>query len=100
MQRLEELEGREDPWGKNFVKESPRRGGRWCLSQEAAPEVQGPDSGRSSPAAAAAAAESLQSCPTLGDPVDCSPPGSSLHGIFQARVLEGGAIVFSEKQPW
>ena len=46
---LEELEGRENPWGKNFVKESPTRGGRWCFSQEAAPEVQGPDSGRSSP---------------------------------------------------
>jgi len=39
-------------------------------------------------AAAAAAAKSLQSCPTLCDPMDCSPPGSSTHGIFQARVLE------------
>ena len=36
-----------------------------------------------------------QSCPTLRDPMDCSPPGSSVHGIFQARVLEWGAIVFS-----
>ena len=36
-----------------------------------------------------------QSCPTLSDPVDCSPPGSSIHGIFQARVLEWGAIAFS-----
>ena len=36
---------------------------------------------------AAAAAKSLQSCPTLCDPMDCSPPGSSVHGIFQARVL-------------
>ena len=36
-----------------------------------------------------------QSCPTLGDPMDCSPPGSSVHGIFQARVLEWGAIAFS-----
>ena len=34
------------------------------------------------------AAKSLQSCPTLGDPMDCSPPGSSVHGMFQARVLE------------
>ena len=33
-----------------------------------------------------------QSCPTLGDPMDCSPPGSSAHEIFQARVLEWGAI--------
>ena len=45
--------------------------------------------------AAAAAAKSFQSCPTLCDPMDCSPPGSSIHGIFQARVLEWGAIVFS-----
>ena len=34
-------------------------------------------------------------CPTLSDPMDCSPPGSSVHGIFQARVLEWGAIAFS-----
>ena len=39
--------------------------------------------------------EVTQSCPTLSDPVDCSPPGSSVHGIFQARVLEWGAIAFS-----
>ena len=38
-----------------------------------------------SPVAAHAAAKSLQSCPTLCDPIDCSPPGSSAHGIFQAR---------------
>ena len=36
-----------------------------------------------------------QSCPTLCDPVDCSPPGSSVHGILQARILEWVAIVFS-----
>ena len=36
-----------------------------------------------------------QSRPTLRDPMDCSPPGSSIHGIFQARVLEWGAIAFS-----
>ena len=36
-----------------------------------------------------------QSLPTLSDPMDCSPPGSSVHGIFQARVLEWGAIAFS-----
>ena len=45
---------------------------------------------------AAAAAKSLQLCPTLRDPMDCSLPGSSTHGIFQARVLEWGAIAFSE----
>ena len=39
--------------------------------------------------------EVAQSCPTLSDPIDCSLPGSSIHGIFQARVLEWGAIAFS-----
>ena len=39
--------------------------------------------------------EVAQSCPTPSDPMDCSPPGSSIHGIFQARVLEWGAIAFS-----
>ena len=39
--------------------------------------------------------EVAQSCPTLSDPMDCSPPGSSIHGIFQARILEWGAIAFS-----
>ena len=39
--------------------------------------------------------EVAQSCPTLSDPMDCSPPGSSVHWIFQARVLEWGAIAFS-----
>ena len=39
--------------------------------------------------------EVAQLCPTLCDPVDCSPPGSSLHGILQARVLEWVAISFS-----
>ena len=40
--------------------------------------------------------EVAQLCPTLRDPMDCSPPGSSVHGISQARVLEWGAIAFSE----
>ena len=39
--------------------------------------------------------EVAQSCPTLHDPMDCSPPGSSVHGIFQARVLEWGVTAFS-----
>ena len=47
------------------------------------------------PHAAAAAAKSCQSCPTLCDPIDGNPPGSSIHRIFQARVLEWGAIAFS-----
>ena len=44
--------------------------------------------------------EVAQSCLTLSDPMDCSPPGSSVHGIFQARVLEWGAIAFSEITPY
>ena len=51
--------------------------------------------------------EVAQSCPTLHDPMDCSPPGSSIYGIFQARVLEWGALqiwtsIFSRKRrrPW
>ena len=45
--------------------------------------------------------EVAQSCPTLSDPMDCSPPGSSIHGIFQARVLEWGATHFcgGDKNP-
>ena len=42
--------------------------------------------------------EVAQSCPTLSDPMDCSPPGSSIHGIFQASVLEWGAITSSKQQ--
>ena len=45
----------------------------------------------------ATAAKSLQLCPTLSNPMDCSPPGSSIHGIFQARVLEWGAIARSQQ---
>ena len=48
---------------------------------------------------AAAAAKSLQSCLTLSDPMDCSPPGSSVHGIFQARVVEWVATAFSKRKP-
>ena len=44
--------------------------------------------------------EVTQSCPTLSDPMDCGPPGSSIHGIFQARVLEWGAIAFSMRWLW
>ena len=42
--------------------------------------------------------EVTQSCPTCSNPMDCSLPGSSIHGIFQARVLEWGAIAFSGGQ--
>jgi len=43
--------------------------------------------------------EVSQSCPTLSDPMDCSLPGSSIHGIFQVRVLEWGTIALSEREP-
>ena len=49
---------------------------------------------------AAAAAKSLQSCPTLCDPIDGSPPGSPVPGILQARTLEWGAISFSNAWKW
>ena len=42
--------------------------------------------------------EVAQLCPTVSDPMDCSLPGSSIHGIFQARVLEWGAIAFSNNE--
>ena len=41
-----------------------------------------------------------QSCPTLCDPMDCSPPGFSVHGFFQARILEWVAIPFSRRSSW
>ena len=44
--------------------------------------------------------EVTQSCLTLSDPMDCSLPGSSIHGIFQARVLEWGAIALSDRLVW
>ena len=43
--------------------------------------------------------EVAQSCPTLRDPMDCSLPGFSIHGIFQTSVLEWGAIAFSAEEP-
>ena len=52
-----------------------------------------PESGKIT--TAAAAAKSLQSCPTLCDPIDSSPPGSAIPGILQARTLEWVAISFS-----
>ena len=50
--------------------------------------------------AAAAAAKSLQLCPTLCDPIDGSPPGSPIPGILQARTLEWGATAFSNAWKW
>ena len=58
------------------------------------------DSQESSPSAAAAAAKSLQSCRTLCNPIDGSPPGSPIPGILQARILEWVAISFSNAWKW
>ena len=52
------------------------------------------------PLPASAAAKSLQSCPTLCDPTDGSPPGSAVPGILQARTLEWTAISFSSAGKW
>ena len=73
-----------------------------ALSQETrsktASKTQGMEKeGRNEAAATAAAAKSLQSCPTLCDPIDGSPPGSSVQGIFQARVLVWGKNESSNK---
>jgi len=43
--------------------------------------------------------EVTQPCPTLSNPMDCSLPGSSIHGIFQAKIIKWGAIAFSDDQP-
>ena len=43
--------------------------------------------------------EVAQLCLTLSDPMDCGPPGSSVHGIFQASILEWGDIAFSDYMP-
>ena len=64
-------------------------------AQETAPQIALRDRSKE----AAAAAKSLQSCPTLRDPMDYSLPGSSVRGIFQARVLVWGAIAFSNYLP-
>ena len=63
-----------------------------ALGQEEGKDAEHTKEQMSPTTAAAAAAKSLQSCPTLCDPIDSSPPGSSVPGIFQARVLEWGVI--------
>ena len=65
---------------------------KWALGSITTNKASGGDG---IPVAAAAAAKLLQSCPTLCDPIDSSPPGSSVPGILQARVLEWVAISFS-----
>ena len=70
---------------------------RACAPQQGKPPSQEAHTqqGRVASATAAAAAKSLQSCPTLCSPTDVSPPGSPVPGILQARTLEWVAISFS-----
>ena len=80
--------------GETLELSTPGQGLQVCLSHLS--PLAGSLGRRSSVVPArAAAAKLLQSCPTLSDPMDCSPPGSSVHGTLQARVLEWGAIAFS-----
>ena len=58
------------------------------------PSVRSCQTVSSAPSAYVRVCQSLQSCPTLGDPRDCSPPGSSVHGVLQARTLEWAARAF------
>ena len=73
---------------------------KWCLIQNAHLPYDPEILLLGTAAAAAAAAESLQSCPTLCDPIGGSPPGSPVSGILQARTLERVAISFSNAWKW
>ena len=96
-------------WMENFgeersTKSRPRSSGKLKLVMKNSPTQWKPGSGHASGVenvyAAAAAAESLQSCPTLCDPIDGSPPGCPVPGILQARTLEWVAIFFSNAWKW
>ena len=78
------------PWTRAWVPLSVDSLGPWLVG----PSCKPPKS------LAAAAAKSLQSCPTLCDPPDSSPPGSPVPGILQARTLEWVAISFSTARKW
>ena len=80
-------------WGGEIWKESRFFVGRRNEGQKQI--MKGKWAERKATAAAAAAAKSLQSCPTLCDPIDSSPPGSAIPGILQARTQEWVAISFS-----
>ena len=70
-------------------------GGQWTLLEERRGEAGNKHTFSMVDVCSAAAAKLLQSCPTLCDPIDSSPPGSPVPGILQARTLEWGAIAFS-----
>ena len=75
--------------------ENPTDGGAWLATVHGVSKSWTRLSDFTITITAAAAAKSLQACPTLCDPIDGSPPGSPIPGILQARVLEWGAIAFS-----
>ena len=77
-----------DPW----VGNNP-----WRMAWQPTPVFLPADPHEKPAAAAAAAAKSLQSCPTLCNPIDSSPPGSSVPGILQARTLEIGRASCRER---
>ena len=77
-----------DPWGSPSIWPLPASGKKHPTSGESCGSL-------CNDVAAAAAAKSLQSCPTLCDPTDGSPPGSAVPGILQARTLEWVAVSFS-----
>ena len=96
---LQDLVGSSACWSR-FLVQPPKRGaaGRQTRRPGREFKVMWKDDqgwGSTEPAAAAAAAKLLQSCPTLCDPIDCSPPGSPVPRILQARTLEWVAISFS-----
>ena len=82
-------------WDGNIVNSSSRRPGPHTLTRSSSFL-----SSKRQAAAAAAAAKSLQSCPTLCDPIDGSPPGSAVPGILQARTPDWVAISFSNAWKW
>ena len=84
--------------GNCYITQGPQPGALWWPRGMGWGERWKRDSkGRGNVYAAIAAAKSLQSCLTLCDPIDGSPPGSPIPGILQARTLEWGAIAFSRK---
>ena len=91
MLRIDDKEMLSDNLMKMDWRGRLKRGSQWEAGYH------GSENGQGDHTAAVAAAKSLQSCLTLCNPIDGSPPGSSVHGIFQARVLEWGVIAFSKE---
>ena len=84
------------PWVISSLRNGPHSKFSFLEVEDAYPHIWLPLKMKCRCGTAAAAAKSLQSCPTLCDPIDCSPPGSPIPGILQARTLEWAAISFPE----